>query len=81
MISQFAGPNGTVCRPDPGNPTTLSAQVPSPSSSRMKVPKNSASMAPGSPARSLVIAEAVIRVCPGRVVDVDSTWFPTRPAV
>ncbi len=49
---------------DPGKPTTLSAQVPRPSRSSTNVPKNSASIAPGNPARSRTAA------------DVNFTCFP-----
>src|ERR1700753_405460 len=59
LISQLSGPNGTVCRPEPGRPTVFTAQVPSPSSNSTKVPKNSASMAPAIPARSRVKVECV----------------------
>src|ERR1700728_4509468 len=81
LISQLSGPNGTDCRPEPGRPTTLTAQVPRPSSSSTNVPKNSASIVPAKPARSLVIDVICGLVCPSSravllVVEVNSTRFP-----
>src|SRR6202012_1016926 len=53
-ISQIAGPNAPDCLPEPDQPTTFSGHVPRPSVISTNVPKNSASMAPGSPARNRV---------------------------
>src|SRR3984885_7807477 len=72
LISQLSGPNGTVCLPEPGRPTTLTAQVPRPSSNTTKVPKNSASIAPASPARSLVKVLCLGSVSVVKVVNVVS---------
>lgn len=65
MMSQFAGPNGMrprFCLPEPGRPTTARATVPSPSRINTNVPKNSASIAPASPARSRVNGMVLVSV-------------------
>src|ERR1700753_2763407 len=53
-IRQFAGQNATDCLPEPDKTTKIRAHVPRPSVISTNVPKNSASMAPGSPARNRV---------------------------
>src|ERR1700722_8696190 len=72
LISQLSGPNGTVCLPEPGRPTVLTAQVPRPRSNRTKVPKNSASIAPAIPARSFVKVVGVAAFTACKVVNVIS---------
>src|ERR1700690_3676698 len=64
-----------VCRPEPGRPTTFTAQVPRPRSNKTKVPKNSASIAPAIPARSLVNVVGVAAFAACKVVNAIS---PTR---
>jgi hypothetical protein len=68
-----------VVQQDAGDrPEQRYEQVPRPGSNTTKVPKNSASIAPGIPARSLVKAVGLSGVSAAKVVNVES---PTRSSL